>query len=160
MLDPTAPLPASREDEMLATDAPATPATDLPLHTVTPYLAVTDARQAVEFYAAAFGAVRRGDPIVMPDGRIGHVEVAIGDSVIMMADEYPELGLLAPATRGGVSQTLRLEVPDPDVTVARAVELGAALERPVADAPYGRAGVVRDPSGHRWMVSRQPPAAR
>jgi predicted enzyme related to lactoylglutathione lyase len=130
------------------------------LHALTPYLAVTDARAAVDFYVAAFGAARRGDPVVMPDGRVGHVEVALGDSVLMLADEFPELGLAAPATRGGVSQSLRLEVADPDAVVEAALAAGGVLERPVADAPYGRGGVVLDPSGHRWMVARAPAAAR
>jgi predicted enzyme related to lactoylglutathione lyase len=126
-------------------------------HSITPYLAAADARAAVDFYVDAFGAVRRGEPIVMPDGRIGHVEIAVGDGVLMLADEYPELDLLAPVTRGGPSQSLRLEVADPDVVVQRVVAAGGVLERPVADSPHGRGGVVRDPSGHRWMVSREAP---
>ena len=103
---------------------------------------------------------RRGEPIVMPDGRVGHVEVLLGDSVLMLADEFPEMGLLAPAHLAGVSQSLRLEVADPDAVVAAAVAAGGTLDRPVADSPYGRGGVVLDPSGHRWMVSREAPAAR
>ncbi len=130
------------------------------LHAITPYLAVVDARAAVEFYVDAFGASRRDEPIVMPDGRVGHVEVAIGDSVLMLADEHPGTGLVAPLNRGGPSQSLRLEVPDPDAVVAAAVHAGATLERPVSDSPYGRGGVVVDPSGHRWMVSHEPPAVR
>jgi uncharacterized glyoxalase superfamily protein PhnB len=146
-----------REDPMTTLEAPRTTAR---MHALTPYLAVTDAVAAVDFYVAAFGAVRRGDPIVMPDGRTGHVEVVLGDSVLMLADEFPEMGLAAPATRGGVSQSLRLEVTDPDAVVARAVAAGGTLERPVTDSPYGRGGVVLDPSGHRWMVSRDVPTAR
>ena len=97
------------------------------------------------FYVDAFGAAQRGEPIVMPDGRIGHVEIEVGDSVLMLADEYPELDLLAPVTRGGPSQSLRLEVADPDAVVQRAVAAGGVLERPVTDSPHGRGGVVRDP---------------
>ena len=130
------------------------------LHAITPYLAVTDARAAVAFYTTAFGARPRGEPIVMPDGRVGHVEVLLGDSVLMMADEFPEIGLVAPANRGGVSQSLRLEVADPDAVVAAAVAAGGTLERPVTDSPYGRGGVVLDPSGHRWMVSREAPVSQ
>ncbi|HEY4420289.1 MAG TPA: VOC family protein [Pseudonocardia sp.] len=126
-------------------------------HTITPYLAAADARAAVSFYVDVFGAAQRGEPIVMPDGRIGHVEVVVGDSVLMLADEYPELDLLAPVTRGGASQSLRIDVADPDAVVQRAVAAGGVLERPVADSPHGRGGVVRDPSGHRWMVSREAP---
>ena len=130
------------------------------LHTLTPYLVAVDARASVEFYVAAFGATRRGAPIVMPDGRVGHVEVALGDSVLMLADEFPEMGLRAPVNRGGPSQSLRLETSDPDGVVAAAVAAGAVLERPVADSPYGRGGVVDDLDGHRWMVSSGAPVAR
>ena len=136
-----------------------TPRTTPRMHTLTPYLAVVDARASIAFYVAAFGAVRRGDPYVMPDGRIGHVEVGIGDTVLMLADEFPEMGLLAAVTRGGPSASLRLETPDPDGVVAAAVAAGAVLERPVTEAPYGRGGVVVDPDGTRWMVSREAPTA-
>jgi predicted enzyme related to lactoylglutathione lyase len=78
----------------------------------------------------------------------------------MMADEFPEMGLVAPVNRGGVSQSLRLEVADPDAVVVVALAAGATLERPVTDSPYGRGGVLLDPSGHRWMVSREAPTAR
>jgi uncharacterized glyoxalase superfamily protein PhnB len=152
------PISSATEDPTMPTTPTAAPTAALPLHALTPYLAVTDARAAVDFYVEAFGARRRDDPIVMPDGRIGHVEVALGESVLMLADEFPEANLLAPATRGGPSQSLHLEVADPDEVVERAVRLGATLERPVADHPYGRNGVVVDPAGHRWMVSRSAPA--
>jgi uncharacterized glyoxalase superfamily protein PhnB len=139
-----------------ATARPDTPATDLPLRSLTPCIAVDDARAALDWYGRAFGARRRGEPIVMDDDRVGHAELAIGDSVLMLADEFPELGLLGPKARGGVSQSLMLQVPDVDATVARAVELGARLTRPVADYPHGRNGVVHDPFGHRWMISTAP----
>ncbi|MCO1653982.1 VOC family protein [Pseudonocardia humida] len=138
------------------TERPTTPAGVRP-HALTPYLAVTDAARTIEFYVAAFGAVRLDEPIVMPDGRIGHAELAVGDSVLMLADEFPEIGLAAPTTRGGASQSLRLEVADPDAVVAAAVAAGAILDRPVTDAPHGRGGVVLDPAGHRWMISRSAP---
>lgn len=144
------------EEPRMSTATAEKPTTVARLHTLSPYLTVTDARAAVDFYVEAFGAQRRDEPITMPDGRIGHVEVAIGDSVLMLAEEYPEIDLLAPVTRGGPSQSLRLEVADPDLVVARAVAGGGVLERPVTDSPYGRSGVVIDPSGHRWMVSREP----
>lgn len=120
--------------------------------TLTPYLAVADARAALDFYARAFGAVPRGEPIVMDDGRVGHAEVELGGALVMLADEFPEMGLVGPLARGGVTGSLHLAVPDVDAVVARAVEAGAVLERPVADSPYGRTGVVVDPAGHRWMV--------
>jgi uncharacterized glyoxalase superfamily protein PhnB len=142
------------------TAATAVPAADLPLRALTPYLAAADARQALDWYVRALGARRRGEPILMDDDRIGHAELAFGDSVLMLADEFPEIGLLGPKARGGVSQSLRLEVADVDATVRRAVDLGAELERPVADYPYGRMGVIVDPFGHRWMVAAAPrPAA-
>lgn len=129
------------------------------LRALTPYLAVVDARAAVEFYVTAFGAVPRGEPILMDDGRVGHAEVALGDCVLMLADEFPEMGLVAPTGRGGPSQSLRLEVADPDAVVDRAVAAGATLDRPVTGSEHGRGGAVLDPSGHRWMVSQQAPAA-
>ena len=112
------------------------------MHALTPYIAVADARASIAFYVAAFGAAPPRRPDVMPDGRIGHVEVGIGDTVLMLADEFPEIGLRAPVGRGGASQSLRLETADPDGVVAAAVAAGAVLERPVTDAPYGRGGVV------------------
>lgn len=149
------------EEPPMTTATAEKPDTLARLRTVAPYLTVTDALAAVDFYIDAFGAQLRSEPIRMPDGRIGHAEVAIGDSVLMLAEEYPEIDLLAPVTRGGSSLSLRLEVADPDRVVQRAVAGGATLERPVTDSPYGRGGVVIDPSGHRWMVSREPaPALR
>ena len=124
---------------------------------LTPYLVVHDARAALAFYAEAFGAVPRGEPYVQDDGRIGHAEVEVAGALVMLADEFPELGLLGPLARGGVSATLHLEVPEVDATVDRAVAAGAALERPAADAAYGRTAVVRDPAGHRWMLQSPTP---
>ncbi|MDQ3760763.1 MAG: VOC family protein [Actinomycetota bacterium] len=132
---------------------------ETPQHTLGCYLAVNDARSALDFYELAFGAQRRGEPIVMEDGRIGHAELAIGDSVLMLADEFPEIDLLSPRTRGGASQSLYLRVSEPgavDTTVRDAVEAGARLERAAADYDYGRNAVVVDPSGHRWMISSSP----
>ncbi|TWF79648.1 putative glyoxalase superfamily protein PhnB [Pseudonocardia hierapolitana] len=146
-------LRARIERALLATDGEPAPSEGVAPHAVTPYLTVADADEAIALYADAFGARRRGEPIMMPDGRIGHAEIVIGDSVLMLAEEFPEMDLLAPVHRGGASQSLHVEVPDPDAAVERAVARGGVLERPVADGPYGRGGVVRDPSGHRWMVS-------
>lgn len=128
-------------------------------HTLGSYLAVNDAPSALDFYERAFGARRRGAPIVMEDGRIGHAELLIGDSVLMLADEFPEIDLLSPRTRGGPSQSLLLRVSDldaVDATVRDAVTAGAELERAAADYDYGRNAVVIDPSGHRWMISSSP----
>ena len=135
-----------------------TTAVDAPMQTLSSYLAVDDARRALEFYAAAFDARRSGEPIVMDDGRIGHAELIVGDSVLMLADEFPEAGHLGPRARGGPSQSLYLRVSDVDGTVRRAVAAGAELERAPADHDYGRNGVVIDPFGHRWMISASPAA--
>jgi uncharacterized glyoxalase superfamily protein PhnB len=133
------------------------PATTAELRSLTPYLAVSDARAALDFYVEVFGAVRRGDPILMDDGRIGHAELAIGDSVLMLAEEYPELGHVV-APEGG--PLVRIEVPDPRALAGRAVELGAELLRPVEDRGYGLAGTIKDPFGQRWLLAQAPsPAA-
>ncbi|MEU5878973.1 VOC family protein [Spirillospora sp. NPDC047279] len=127
------------------------------LRSLTPYICVDDGRRALDWYVQAFDAVWRDDPVVMDDGRIGHAELAIGDSVLMLADEWPELGLLGPKARGGPSQSIYLTVPDADLVVDRAVELGAELTRPVQDYPHGRNGVINDPFGHRWMITSPAP---
>lgn len=128
---------------------------------LTAYLAVDDARRALDWYVDVFAAERTSEPIVMPDGRVGHAELTIGGSPLFLADEYEELGLLGPKARGGVSQSIVVEVPDVDAVVDRAVASGAELTRRVADQPDGRNGVINDPFGHRWMVSTSPavPAA-
>lgn len=128
--------------------------------TLTPRISVDDGQYALRWYAEAFGAVLRAEPMMEEDGRVGHAELAFGDSVLMLADEWPEYGLLGPKARGGPSQSLHLTVPDVDVVFTRAVELGAAPDRPVTDHPYGRNGVVTDPFGHRWIISSPPPPAR
>jgi uncharacterized glyoxalase superfamily protein PhnB len=125
-------------------------------HTLTPYIAVRDGRRALGWYVDVFGARMRRDPVVMPDGRIGHSEIVIGDSVLMLSEEFPELDVLGPESRGGTTSTLVVVVPDVDRTVQRAVAAGARLERPPQDEPYGRTGVVHDPFGHRWMVQSSP----
>ena len=123
--------------EDLETRPVGTPAT--PPMVLTPYLAVADARRAIDWYGDAFGAHVRGEPVVMPDGRIGHA---------------------APRPGGGSSVTLHLETADIDVLVERAVETGAVLDRPPEDHPYGRNAVVVDPFGHRWLLSTPVPAPR
>jgi len=125
---------------------------------LTPYLAVAGAERALRWYAEAFGARTRGETIVMPGGRIGHAELDIGGATIMLSDEYPEIGVTAPGA--GASVTLVLTVGEVDAVIARAVEAGAELARAAADYEYGRVGVIRDPFGHRWMISSPPPAAR
>ncbi len=144
--------------ETAVTTTETRPASIVRLHTLTPYLRVRDARAAVEFYVAAFGATRRGDFFLREDGRIAHAEVAIGDSVLMMADSNADIDIVSPAERGGPTGSLRIEVPDPDATFAAAVAAGATVERPVQDEPYGRGGVVLDDSGNRLMIVAAVPA--
>lgn len=121
---------------------------------LTPYLVVTDARAALDFYVEVFGARRRAEPIVMEDGRVGHAELAIGDSVLMLAEEFPELGNVV-APEGGT--LIRIEVADPHESARRAVELGGVLERPVADEGHGLSGTIKDPYGQRWLVAQAAP---
>jgi uncharacterized glyoxalase superfamily protein PhnB len=121
-----------------------------------PYLVVRDARAAISWYAEAFGAHTVGEPYLDGD-RVGHAELVIAGSTLYLADPYPELGLTGPDD-GRTAVTLHLSVPDVDAAMARAESAGATLERPAADAPYGRTGVVVDPYGHRWMLQHPTPA--
>jgi uncharacterized glyoxalase superfamily protein PhnB len=133
--------------------------TQVAAHTLTPYVAVRDGRRALAWYVDVFAARLSREPAVLPDGRIGHSEIVIGDSVLMLSEEFPELDVLGPKSRGGSTCTLVLAVPDADRTIERAVAAGARLERPPRDEPYGRTGVIHDPFGHRWMVQTPPAAA-
>jgi PhnB protein len=121
-------------------------------HTVTPYLIINGAAQAIEFYKRAFGAtelVRMPEP----NGRIGHAEIKIGDSMIMLADEHHEMGYRGPRTLGGTSVSILLYVPDVDRVFDRAIEAGAKSQRPVANQFYGdRMGTLEDPFGHVWTI--------
>jgi PhnB protein len=120
---------------------------------VTPYLIVDGAAKAIEFYKSVFGAVERMR-LGGPDGRIGHAELAIGGSVIMLADEHPEMGALAPPTVGGTPVGLHVYLGDVDAVAAKAVAAGATLKRPVENQFYGdRLGSVVDPFGHLWHIS-------
>lgn len=122
-------------------------------HTVTPYLMIRDAARAIEFYKEAFGA-REIHRMVMPEGRIGHAEIQIGDSRIMLADEFPEMGFVGPQTRGGTTVSLMVYVEDVDAVFDRAVKAGAKVTRPVANQFYGdRLGGLEDPFGHAWHIS-------
>lgn len=120
---------------------------------VTPYLALKQAADAIEFYRRAFGAKERMR-MPGPDGKIGHAELEIGNSVIMLADEYPDMDFRGPASIGGTSVTLHLYVPDVDATFSKATAAGAKPVRAVEDQFYGdRAGSVRDPFGHVWHIA-------
>lgn len=122
-------------------------------HTVTPHLVAQDAAAALAFYVRAFGAVERYR-LVEPSGKIGHAELSIGDAVVMVCDEYPDFGAVSPAAYGGSPIKLLVYVDDCDAVVARAVEAGATLLRPVKDQFHGdRSGMVVDPAGFTWTVA-------
>lgn len=123
---------------------------------LTPYIAVTNAADAIAFYVQVFGAVERSR-IPMPDGRVGHAEIEIAGSPLFVSDEFPEMGVVGPRSHDGHDFSLVLEVDDPDAIYARAVAAGATEERPMTDEPYGRAGWFIDPSGVRWSVMRSNP---
>ena len=116
------------------------------------YLSVSDARAAIDFYQRAFGATLIKKPIVMPDGSIGHSELAIGNSVIRVAGEHPPEAVRNPASLGGTTVQLYVTVDDADALVDRARDAGADVLRPVAEAHGTRMGKVRDPFGHNWFV--------
>jgi len=131
----------------------AEPATNTRTQTITAYISVRDAAAAIAFYVEAFGAVEVSR-LVGDDGRIGHAQITIGSSNLMLADEYPEIDVLGPQSRGGPTCSFTIEVPDVDASFERAVRAGATVERPVADQFHGnRMGWVRDPFGHRWTLS-------
>ena len=122
-------------------------------HTATPYLIVKDAAQAIEFYKKAFGAT---ELMRMPGtgGKIGHAEIKIGDSPIMLADEVPGMGFRSPESLGGSPISILLYVEDVDVVFSEALAAGAKVQRPVADQFYGdRTGGVTDPFGHVWYIA-------
>lgn len=125
-------------------------------HTLNAYISVKNAAKALDFYKAAFDAteIERFD---MPDGRIGHAELEMGDSRLMLADEMPEMPdvvVRSPATLGGTSIGLHMYVPDVDAAFNRAVAAGAVVKRPVKDQFYGdRSGTFEDPFGHVWTVA-------
>ena len=126
---------------------------------LTPYIVVSDARRAMDWYVEVFGAQRRGEPHVNADGTIGHAEVSIGDSVLMLSDQsdlWPDVPVRAPDHPTTFSHTLPLEVDDVDASTEQARRSGASVEREPADQPYGRGSVIVDPFGHRWMLLRPP----
>jgi PhnB protein len=122
-------------------------------HSVTPYIIVQGAARAIEFYKQAFGAteiMRLADP----SGKVGHAEIKIGDSNVMLADEHPEMGIRGPKSLGGSPAILLIYVTDVDARFGQAVAAGAKVLRPVKDQFYGdRAGTLEDPFGHVWTIA-------
>lgn len=122
-------------------------------HTVTAYLHVDDANAAIAFYAQAFGAAEIMR-LAMPDGRLGHAEIQVGDTRLMLADEAPDFGIRGPHALGGVSTHFMIYVADADAAVRRAIAAGAKELRPLQDQFYGdRSGTVVDPFGHQWTLA-------
>jgi PhnB protein len=129
--------------------------TSFAVHEVYPYLRVRDAGKAIDFYQRAFGA-QELFRLTEPSGRVGHAEIRIGATTLMLSEEYPELGVVGPQALGGTTFSIHLHVDNADAWIARAVEAGATIVRPATDAFYGeRGGTVRDPSGHEWMLGHQ-----
>jgi PhnB protein len=122
-------------------------------HTVTPYLAVDDAAEAIEYYTKAFGAKERVR-MDAPDGKIAHAELEIGDSLIMLSDPFPQFAAKPPSELGGTSATVFMYVEDVDAFVQRAVDAGAKITTEVADQFWGdRFGNIQDPFGHVWSIA-------
>jgi uncharacterized glyoxalase superfamily protein PhnB len=122
------------------------------MRTVTPHLVCAGAAEAIEFYKQAFGAVEMAR-LPAPQGKLAHAMIRIGDSVVMLVDEFPEMGALSPKSLKGSPVTIHLYVDNVDATVERAVKAGAKITMPVADMFWGdRYGQLVDPFGHRWSV--------
>jgi len=122
-------------------------------HSVTPYLCIDGAADAIDFYKKAFGAKERMR-MGAPGGKIAHAEITLGDSILMMADEFPEMDFRSPKARGGTPVTLHIYVKNVDQAFARAVEAGATVKQPVKNQFYGdRSGTLQDPYGHIWHLS-------
>ena len=120
---------------------------------VTPYLIVDGASAAIDFYCSVLGATERMR-MAAPDGKVGHAELEIGNSVIMLADEHPEIGAVGPKTVGGSPVSLHLYVEDVDSVFQTAIDAGAEQTQPLEDKFYGdRSGGFKDPFGHQWHVA-------
>src|ERR1051325_992463 len=125
-------------------------------HTLTPSLTVRNAERAIEFYKQAFGAEVRGGVAKGPDGKVMHAELKIGDSVIMLSDEYPEFGSKSPQSIGDSGMGLHIYLDNVDAAFDRAVKAGAAVEMPVMDQFWGdRYGKLKDLAGPKWSMATQ-----
>ncbi len=153
-LTPIAPSPSFARDlrQRLADALGVSTERPVRIGALLPYLAVRDARRAIEWYEDVFGAVRVGDPFVDDDGRIGHAEIRIGETLVMLSDEYPDYDARSPETLHGTPVGLHLDVDDVDAVAARAAAAGARIDRGPLDQPYGRSCTFHDPFGHRWLV--------
>jgi PhnB protein len=123
------------------------------MHSVTPHLVCAGAADAIEFYKKAFGAIE-GGRMPGPDGKLMHAQIKIGDSHVMLVDEFPDWGSVGPKALGGTPVTLHLYVPDADAVFQKAIDAGATVKMPIADMFWGdRYGVVTDPFGHSWSIA-------
>lgn len=133
-------------------------------HSITPYLVVDGAAEAIRFYEQAFGATELMRlPMPVPSGaaggaeggdKLGHAEIKIGDSIIMLADEFPDMGALGPNSRGGPTSSLLVYTADVDAVFTRAIDAGCTAEKEPEDQFWGdRMGTLRDPFGHRWSIA-------
>jgi uncharacterized glyoxalase superfamily protein PhnB len=123
------------------------------MHTVTPHLVCDGAADAIEFYKKAFGATEM-TRVPAPNGRLMHGAVKIGDSIVMLVDQFPEMGAVGPLGLKGSAVTIHLQVEDADALFAQAVQAGATVVMPVADMFWGdRYGLLKDPFGHSWSIA-------
>jgi uncharacterized glyoxalase superfamily protein PhnB len=133
----------------------STPVQAIPegMHTITPHLTCAGAAAAIEFYKKAFGAIE-GGRMPGPGGKLMHAQIKIGDSTVMLVDEFPEWGGKGPNTLNGTAVTIHMYVPDADAVFKRAVEAGATVKMEMADTFWGdRYGVLVDPFGHMWSIA-------
>lgn len=125
---------------------------ELTINEVYAYLRLHDTAAAIDFYTRAFGA-KELFRLVEPSGRVGHAEVKIGPTTLMLSDEYPEYDIRGPRSIGGTSVSIHLHVSDVDRLFEQAVAAGATVVRPLQNQFYGeRSGTVRDPFGHEWLL--------
>jgi PhnB protein len=125
------------------------------VHEVYPYLRVRGAADAIDFYKRAFDA-QELSRLAEPSGRIGHAEIKIGNAVLMLADEYPEHGIVGPQALGGTTIAIHLHVDNVDAVMQQAADAGGTILRPLEDHFYGeRSGTLRDPFGHEWLLGQQ-----
>ena len=123
-------------------------------HTITAHVVVRDAARAAAWYSADFGAEERGR-LEVPGGKLMQVELWFGDSAVMLADEFPEMGVLSPLSVGGTATVLHFSTDDADAVWQRALEGGAEVRQPLQDAFWGeRYGQITDPFGHRWGIAQ------
>lgn len=122
------------------------------IHELFAYMCVENTAKAIEFYTEAFDAKEKFR-LTEPSGRIGHAELDLGGTTIMLSDEFPEYGIRGPKALGGTPVTIHIHVDDADEVIRRAIKAGAEIEREAEDAFYGeRSGSIRDPFGHRWNI--------